>query len=470
MAPWTSFHLLRLLSVILFTSCVVEQPRAFTIKLIHRYAPESPFYNANLTYQEIIERMNFQTRFSKRKNFFTPIEKENKTSLDLKAIRPSLDPYLSLYLVKVSLGTFSSRSSTRKSYYLDFDTGSELTWLQCEDCLRHPNNCYHQSEPPYPNSKSSSYQMLPCDRDALCIPGKCIGDWCSYHNTYADDSHSTGILAREMFAFPSASGHEENVVLVFGCGIDNIRTYLQHVDIKTAGYFGMGWGHRSFVRQILYIAQGKFSYCLPPISQAVHGLPVFLRFGSDIPHYSSLPSTRLLEYELDQSYYVNLLDMSINNARLHIPSAYFQKGEGDNIGGCILDTGTTATHVSLPAYRMFKQAMEIHIAREAMSLEKVPGRSGYDLCYRMRRFPKKQHNLPSVTFHFEGNADLMVRPETAFYYSEDISYEYICLAMVPTDDERLTMIGSNIQTNHFFVFDVIAKRVYFSPRDCSRNQ
>uniref|UniRef100_A0A7N0UQU4 Peptidase A1 domain-containing protein n=1 Tax=Kalanchoe fedtschenkoi TaxID=63787 RepID=A0A7N0UQU4_KALFE len=465
------FHLVYLLSAILLTSCIVEQPTAFTINLIHRYAPESPFYNANLTYSEIIERLNLRTRTSKKKNLFHFIEKENKTLVDLKAIRPSLDTDLRLssFILKVSLGTFSSSPSSHKSYYLDFDTGSAVTWLQCEDCKRHANQCYRQTEPPYPNSKSSSYRPLPCNQHHLCNLNECIGNSCAYYVSFADGSHSKGILAHEMFAFPSISGHDENVPLVFGCGIDNKVPYAEDEAIKEAGIFGMGWGPRSFVTQIHSISHGKFSYCFPPIYQAARGLPVFLRLGLDIPHYFDLTSTRLLRYGLDKSYYVNLLDMSINNMRLNIPLSYFRK-EGPDNGGCIFDTGTAVTRISRPAYQMLRRAMAKHIARDDTSFLKVEGMLGYDLCYRRQKPARGHENLPSITFHFEGNADMVVKPETSFYInSEDVHYEYICLAMVPCDGDGMTIIGSQTQANQLFVYDIPAQRLYFGSRDCSQN-
>uniref|UniRef100_A0A7N0U713 Peptidase A1 domain-containing protein n=1 Tax=Kalanchoe fedtschenkoi TaxID=63787 RepID=A0A7N0U713_KALFE len=344
-----------------------------------------------------------------------------------------------------------------------------MTWLQCEDCKRHPNQCYRQTEPPYPNSKSSSYRPLPCNQHPLCNLNECFGNSCGYYVRYADGSHSRGILAHEIFTFPSTSGHDETVPLVFGCGFDNKESYAEDVVIKEAGTFGMGWGPRSFVTQIHSISHEKFSYCFPPIYQATQGLPVFLRLGSDIPHYSDLTSIRLLRYGLDESYYVNLLDMSINNMRLNIPLSYFRKG-GPGIGGCIFDTGTAVTRISRPAYQMLRRAMAKHIARADASLSKVEGMLGYDLCYRRWKPARGHENLSSVTFHFEGNADMVVKPETSFYInSEDVLYEYICLAMVPCDGDGMTIIGSETQANQLFVYDIPAQRLYFGSRDCSQN-
>uniref|UniRef100_A0A7N0U760 Xylanase inhibitor C-terminal domain-containing protein n=1 Tax=Kalanchoe fedtschenkoi TaxID=63787 RepID=A0A7N0U760_KALFE len=189
----------------------------------------------------------------------------------------------------------------------------------------------------------------------------------------------------------------------------------------------MGWGPRSFVTQIHSISHGKFSYCFPPIYQAARGLPVFLRLDSDIPHYSDLTNTRLLRYGPDESYYANLFDMSINNMRLNIPLSYFQKG-GPDISGCYF----------------------------TRPLQRKPARG--------------HENLPLVNFHFEGNVDVVVKPETSFHInSEYVHYEYICLVIVPCEGYGMTIIGSKTQANKLFVYDIPAQRLYFGSRDCSQN-
>ncbi|KAL9685040.1 hypothetical protein QQ045_022486 [Rhodiola kirilowii] len=466
MAAKLHFSLLYLSSFVILFSCVIQQSAAFTIKLIHRYAPDSPFYNPNLTDQEIVERLNFQLRTRKM---------ENATLLDLQAIRPrlSFDDTISAYLVKVSLGTiFGIRGPSHKSYYLSLDTGSSITWLQCEDCKKSRHHCYRQYEPPFPNSKSSSYQPLPYGGGhPLCFPNKCIGDSCSYHVIYADDSYSIGILARERFAFPSSTGQEETISFVFGCGIDNHNPDGERQTLLMAGIFGLGWGPHSFVAQTNSISHGRFSYCLPPGIQAARGSPVFMRFGSDIPSYSTLPGTRLIQYQGDNSYYVNLLDIAINGGRLNIPSSYFQKGRHD--GGSIFDSGCAMTRISSPAYRMVKQAVETHIARYVRSLTIVGPMFGFDLCYQASKPFRGQSNLPSITFYFEGNAHLVVKPDTSFYVNshdgEGSRYAHICLSMIPSDAQRMTVIGSDLQANQFIVYDVTGQRMYFGPRDCSHD-
>lgn len=57
------------------------------------------------------------------------------------------------YIVTVGLGT------PKRDLSLIFDTGSDLTWTQCQPCAR---SCYSQKETIFDPSKSSSYANVSC--------------------------------------------------------------------------------------------------------------------------------------------------------------------------------------------------------------------------------------------------------------------------------------------------------------------
>lgn len=58
------------------------------------------------------------------------------------------------YIVTVGLGT------PKRDLSLTFDTGSDITWTQCEPC--DAKHCYRQQEPLFDPSKSTSYTALSC--------------------------------------------------------------------------------------------------------------------------------------------------------------------------------------------------------------------------------------------------------------------------------------------------------------------
>lgn len=57
------------------------------------------------------------------------------------------------YIVTVGLGM------PKKDLSLIFDTGSDLTWTQCQPCAR---SCYNQRETIFDPSKSSTYSNISC--------------------------------------------------------------------------------------------------------------------------------------------------------------------------------------------------------------------------------------------------------------------------------------------------------------------
>lgn len=56
------------------------------------------------------------------------------------------------YLVSLGLGT------PAKQFLLEMDTGSPLTWTQCQPC----QTCYNQTDPIFNPSASSTYSNIPC--------------------------------------------------------------------------------------------------------------------------------------------------------------------------------------------------------------------------------------------------------------------------------------------------------------------
>jgi hypothetical protein len=57
------------------------------------------------------------------------------------------------YVVTVGLGT------PKRDLRLAFDTGSDLTWTQCQPCAGY---CYNQVDPIFDPSKSTSYSNITC--------------------------------------------------------------------------------------------------------------------------------------------------------------------------------------------------------------------------------------------------------------------------------------------------------------------
>uniref|UniRef100_A0A0E0LA95 Peptidase A1 domain-containing protein n=1 Tax=Oryza punctata TaxID=4537 RepID=A0A0E0LA95_ORYPU len=102
-----------------------------------------------------------------------------------------------------------------RPYFLDVDTGSDLTWIQCDV------PCTNCAKGPHPLYKPEKPNVVP-PRDSYCeeLQGnQNYGDTskqCDYEITYADRSSSMGILARDNMQLITADGERENLDFVFG--------------------------------------------------------------------------------------------------------------------------------------------------------------------------------------------------------------------------------------------------------------
>ncbi|PON57175.1 Aspartic peptidase [Parasponia andersonii] len=250
-----------------------------------------------------------------------------------------------IFLVEVGIGTFRNATPPYIPYLLVFDTGSDLTWTQCEDCRKPGNQCFNQTQPIFPNTRSASFRPLPCTEPLrLCLPAtQCRGGTCTSLHNYNDNSSARGILGCESFGFGSTSAADrvELVRLVFGCVIDRrgIRFGTTQPN-SIAGVMGSALGPLSMISQLRQQTDDHFSYCIPQTRNDGCVPRSLLRFGADIPQRrGTLRSTALLRLHGDVNpYYLNLLDMSIGGGRLRIPRNHFALN--GILKGSIIDSGS----------------------------------------------------------------------------------------------------------------------------------
>lgn len=436
------------------TSAVTSNhTNGFSIKLIYRDSPNSPLYqkDQNLTQQERMKRFVEYSRAHLQQHYVLPATPDPNT------VRLPMTTQGIIFIVKLGIGTFQSRTSY-KSVYLVMDTGSDLIWTQCETCL--PNNCFLQKDPPFPNRQSRSYRPLPCNRHPLCFRGECNNSFCSYKRTYADTSSSEGILAGETFTFGS---NEAVISLVFGCGYDNKNfSFASSRENEIAGILGMGWGPHSLIQQTKSQSHGRFSYCLVVRFQSGNPNPMFLRFGDDIPQRRNLSWTPIFAKRGPISpYYLFLQGVTMVGSTSTPPRRIA------HIGECIIDSGAAISHIRRETYVALRTEMERFFS--ARNFTRVGGdEAGLDLCYKTPR-NAREGQFPSVKLNFRG-ADLELSLYGTYYFGQLASGQDIfCLAMLPTDlgEGRLSIIGSFQQIDHRFIFDTNQYKLYFTPENCA---
>ncbi|KAL6515525.1 NEDD8-activating protein uba3 [Orobanche hederae] len=128
---------------------------------------------------------------------------------------------LRYYKVAISIG------DPPKLYFLDMDTGSDLTWLQCD------TPCYHCSKGPngtlYKHIGNPLICAEPvCDRSLQRPESPCQGpdEQCDYEVAYTDHGASIGVLVRDSVHLNMTNGAMVAPQLAFGLGTFHLLLFL----------------------------------------------------------------------------------------------------------------------------------------------------------------------------------------------------------------------------------------------------
>lgn len=397
----------------------------FNVDLVHRDSPKSPFYNHSLIPSQRVAaalRRSFQ-RIELLKNGSTPII-----------------PDLGEFLMKMSIGT------PPVEILPIADTGSDLTWIQCEPCA----NCSKQITPPIFNpDNSSTYKTVPCTSE-LChsVPETSCNattNTCQYSVSYVDKSLSHGDLATEIVTFDPPVSTFPNIF--FGCANGDARS----------GVAGLGGGPGSLISQMSPFIGGKFSYCLVPFESTKSGK---FYFGQTFPITYRTVSTPLVPNYPSTFYYITLTYIFVGSERIVIPEP---PGSGSpKEGNMIIDTGTTLTNLPLDIYNQFEAAV-----KKEVKLSPVDDPQGIlSLCYKTLN----EHFFPVITLKFplgEGfkSKDLILTPSNTFVQTSDTTK---CLAFSPTENDKPAVLGNFAQKNLFVSYDLEKKTVSFRHTDCEK--
>nr|AFK37220.1 unknown [Lotus japonicus] len=188
------------------------------------------------------------------------------------------------------------------------DTGSDLTWVQCEPCM----SCYNQQGPVFKPSTSSSYQSIPCN-SSTCQSlqlttgnaGACESNPsnCSYAVNYGDGSYTNGELGAEHLSFGGISVSN----FVFGCGKNNKGLFG-----GVSGLMGLGRSNLSLISQTNSTFGGVFSYCLPPTDAGASGSLAMGNESSVFKNLTPIAYTRMVPNpQLSNFYMLNLTGIDV---------------------------------------------------------------------------------------------------------------------------------------------------------------
>ncbi|KAB2027879.1 hypothetical protein ES319_D05G063200v1 [Gossypium barbadense] len=344
------------------------------------------------------------------------------------------------YIVTVGIGT------PKKQLSLIFDTGSDITWTQCEPCL---GFCYHQRDAKFDPSVSSTYSNVSCNSvqcsSLLSATGYlplCSLSTCVYRIQYGDSSFSTGFFAKERLTLTPFDVFDN---FLFGCGQNN-----QGLFGGAAGLLGLGRDQLSLPSQTARKYNKIFSYCLPSSSSSIGFLTLGKRrrYGS-----KSVKFTPLSTSIQDSSFYgLDITGISVGGKRLSISASVF------TTAGAIIDSGTVITRLQPDAYAALRSEFRQRMRRYRMGREL----SILDTCYDFSKY--KSVNIPKISFFFRGGVKLTI-PLVGTLYVANVSQ--VCLAFAANSDASdIAIFGNTQQKTLQVIYDGAGGRVGFGTKGC----
>ncbi|CAO2184416.1 unnamed protein product [Urochloa humidicola] len=342
---------------------------------------------------------------------------------------------------------------------LTFDTGSDLTWTQCEPC----HACFDQALPHFASSQSSTFGLLQCE-SAECrhLPFSACGAqlWgngsCVYTYAYADKSVTNGLLSVDTFTFAAGSGSRRASVpgVPFGCGIFNSGFFKNN----ETGIAGFGRGPLSLPSRLKL---DNFSHCFTANPFTTGGVTKPSSLLLDLPANlyrgarGAVQTTPLLQNpDLPTVYYLSLKGITVGRTRLPVPESVFALAS-NGTGGTIIDSGSAFTTVPTQVHRLLK-------AEFTSQLLKGGGASVVaddDQCFTVT--PGAKLEVPKLVLHLEG-ATLDLPREN---YVLEVQNQ-TCLAFGQGQD--MTIIGNFQQQNLHVLYDLANNKLSFVPAQCDK--
>ncbi|CAL5082027.1 unnamed protein product [Urochloa decumbens] len=428
-----------------------EASNSSSLRVVHRHGPCSPLHQSHggppPSHAEILARDQERVNSIHRKIAGGDYSESNKGSMSLPA-RWGWGTSLGIntYFVSVGLGTPARRLS------VEFDTGSGMSWVQCEPCA----DCYEQQDPVFDPSQSSTFSAVPCSSNECQQFGSSLQHNCSssgnnssscrYEVIYGDDSQTDGDLARDTLTLTDVT-----VVpgFVFGCGHRNTGVFGE-----LDGLLGLDRYAASLPSQASATLGGAgFSYCLPSTSSAVG----YLSFGGRRSAPANAQYTAMLTGKYRSFYYLDLVGVKVAGRPVRIPPAVFATA-----GGTMIDSGTAFTRLPPRAYAALRSAFARAMGR--YRYKRAPALPYLDTCYDLTGVATVR--VPSVALVFAGGATVTLDHSGVLYTWDNASQ--VCLAFAPNDDDTsMGVVGSMQQKTLAVVYDVANQKIGFGPKGCA---
>ncbi|PUZ50769.1 hypothetical protein GQ55_6G086300 [Panicum hallii var. hallii] len=405
------------------------------VPLHHRHGPCSPLPSKEMpSLDEMLRRDQLRAGYIQRMLSAGTNGTRDRAQQSEATVPTSLGSSLDTleYVITVGIGSPAATQT------MLIDTGSDVSWVQCEPCPE----CSSQVDALFDPSSSSTYSPFTCD-SAACTQlgpegnGCSSSQQCQYIVHYADRSSTTGTYTSDTLTLGSYTISS----FQFGCS----HAASGHDD-KTDGLMGLGGGPQSLVSQMAGTFGTAFSYCLPPTPASTG----FLTLGASSGGADFVTTPMIRNDQIPTYYQVALEAIVVDGTQLDVPPSVFS-------GGSVMDSGTVITWLPPTAYSALSSAFRAGMAQ----YPPAQGRGAFDTCFDFSGLSGGGGvpSVPPVSLVFAGGAVVNLDVDGIMLGN--------CLAFTATKDDNSGSIIGNVQQRTFEVlYDVGQSTVGFRAGAC----
>ncbi|KAK9689776.1 hypothetical protein RND81_09G080200 [Saponaria officinalis] len=375
---------------------------------------------------------------------------------------PLYEVHSNYFVTQLVVGEGAGKTSP----FVLLDTSETETWVQCEGC----DPCIEAKYKNFNHTKSTNYVRMDLE-DTLCSPRLNYRGSCGFNITYPK-SKTSGFLGRDTFYFKNSKTQYLDGYngLAFGCGIQNEG--FEFGDNKgptnsITGVHGLAPGNRSFINQLDHYIKGRFSYCIPSLTEMEFTMST-MYFGDDAQiSGDATRQVQIISMNTEIGYHLYLNDISVEGNRLQIDPSIFEFDPSTPNKGFIIDSGAPYTILTKSAYDPLQTAVT-KLIEDTYGLKPEPRNGTFPLCYK--NYPKDDTRFPSITFHFTykeqaKEVDMVLDKDHVFLQVND----GFCMTLISTDDPGPSLLGAFQQANFKILYDISNRLLHFVPQRCNES-
>ncbi|MCL7031276.1 hypothetical protein MKW94_027258 [Papaver nudicaule] len=354
------------------------------------------------------------------------------------------------------------------TYYLDMDTGSDLTWMQCDApckrCAKGPNPLYK----PAKGSILAPNDMLCAQVQSNHDRGSCEScQQCSYEIEYADLSSSTGVLARDNLHLTLANGTLVTPNFVLGCAYDQ-QGQLSVSPARTDGILGLSRASISLPSQLASqgVIKNVVGHCIASSAES----DGYMFLGDEPVPRRGMTWVPMLNIPSIDLFHTEIVKLSYGGRQLTLDES------GNNGGKVVFDSGSSYTYFPNKAYSDLLASLEDAFHEELVQDVSDPT---LPLCWRakypIRSLEDVKALFKPLTFQFGSkwwiiSSKMKIPPEGYLIISNKGN---VCLGILDGSevlDKSMILLGDISLRGQLIVYDNVNHKIGWVQSDCVNQQ